>query len=116
MDSAFLSAGWTLATVTGFQTVAMALWLIWREPGTVSAALGQWRDVALVSLAGVTASIGWFTALTLQTAALVKAVAQIELVFSTLSSWLFFKEPVSPRELFGIALIGLSIVMIVLLV
>ncbi len=111
--SAFVRAGWTLACATLLQTVLMAAFLRWREPGTVSATLGLWRQSSLVALAGVCASIGWFTALTLQTAALVKALAQVELVFSTLTSWFYFKEPVSARDVSGILLIGLSVIMIV---
>ncbi len=111
--SAFVRAGWTLAAATLFQTILMAAYLRWREPGEISRTLTLWRQSGLVALAGVAGSIGWFTALTLQTAALVKALAQVELIFSTLTSWLYFKEPVSLREVAGIALIGLSIVLIV---
>ncbi|MEM6382187.1 MAG: DMT family transporter [Pseudomonadota bacterium] len=114
VDSVFVSAGWSLAAATLLQTVLMAVYLSWREPGTVTATLKQWRQSGLIALVGVSASIGWFTALTLQTAALVKALAQIELAFSTLTSWLYFKEPISASELVGIVLIGLSVVMIVL--
>ena len=111
--SAFARAGWTLAATTLLQTLALGAWLAWREPGQISKTLGLWRQSGLVALVGVAGSIGWFTALTLQTAALVKALAQVELVFSTLSSWLYFKEPVSAREVTSIALIGLSVVLIV---
>ncbi|MFK7791447.1 MAG: DMT family transporter [Devosiaceae bacterium] len=114
-SSAFVRAGWTLAAATLFQTIIMGAWLAWREPGQISKTLKLWRQSGLVALAGVAGSIGWFTALTLQTAALVKALAQVELVFSTLTSWLYFKEPVSLREVAGIMLIGLSIVLIVLI-
>jgi drug/metabolite transporter (DMT)-like permease len=113
-SSAFVRAGWTLAAATLLQTVVMGLWLRWREPGTVSKTLALWRESGLVAVFGVAGSIGWFTALTLQTAALVKALAQVELIFSTLTSWLYFKEPVTLREATGIALIGLSIILIVL--
>jgi drug/metabolite transporter (DMT)-like permease len=75
---------------------------------------GSMARERLVAVAGVAGSIGWFTALTLQTAALVKALAQVELIFSTLTSWLYFKEPVSARDVAGIMLIGLSIILIVL--
>ncbi len=112
-SSAFVRAGWTLAAATLVQTLIMAVWLRWREPGQVMKTLGLWRESGLVALAGVAGSIGWFTALTLQTAALVKALAQVELIFSTLTSWFYFKEPVSVREVAGIALIGFSIVLIV---
>jgi len=113
-SSAFVRAGWTLAAATLVQTLIMGVWLRWREPGQITKTLGLWRESGLVALAGVAGSIGWFTALTLQTAALVKALAQVELIFSTLTSWLYFKEPVSAREAAGITLIGLSIVLIVL--
>ncbi len=113
-SSAFVRAGWTLAAATLVQTLIMGVWLRWREPGQITKTLGLWRESALVALAGVAGSIGWFTALTLQTAALVKALAQVELIFSTLTSWLYFKEPVSAREVAGITLIGLSILLIVL--
>lgn len=112
--SVFARAGWTLAVATALQTVVMAVYLRWREAGQISRTLALWRESGLVALVGVSASIGWFTALTLQTAALVKALAQVELVFSTLTSWLYFKEPVSLREVAGIALIGLSVIMIVM--
>lgn len=112
--NAFVRAGWTLAAATMVQTLIMGVWLRWREPGTISKTLGLWRESGMVALFGVAGSIGWFTALTLQTAALVKALAQVELVFSTLTSWLYFKEPVTLRETSGIALIGLSIILIVL--
>ena len=112
--SAFARAGWTLAATTLLQTVAFGAFLAWREPGQVSRTLGLWRQAGLVALVGVAGSIGWFTALTLQTAALVKAVAQVELVFSTLTGWLHFKEPVTVREIAGIALVGTSVVLIVL--
>lgn len=112
--SAFVRAGWTLAAATLFQTLVMGAWLHLREPGQISKTLGLWRESGLVALAGVAGSIGWFTALTLQTAALVKALAQVELIFSTLTSWLYFKEPVSLQEAAGIALIALSVVMIVM--
>ena len=110
--SAFVRAGWTLAAATLLQTLVMGVWLRLHEPGQVSKTLGLWRESGLVALAGVAGSIGWFTALTLQTAALVKALAQVELIFSTLTSWFYFKEPVSLREAMGIALIALSVVMI----
>ncbi|MEM1286586.1 MAG: DMT family transporter [Pseudomonadota bacterium] len=112
--SVFARAGWTLAAATALQTLTMAAYLRWREPGQIGKTLRLWRESGLVALAGVSASIGWFTALTLQTAALVKALAQVELVFSTLTSRLYFKEPVSLREVAGIVLIGLSVVLIVL--
>jgi drug/metabolite transporter (DMT)-like permease len=59
-------------------------------------------------------SLSWFIAFTLQTAAYVQALGQVELLFSLMASVLFFKESVSRRELGGIGFLGLSILVLVL--
>jgi len=110
-----IRAAVTLAIVTLFQSLAMALWLRWREVGQVTAVMRSWRVTALVGLTGVLGSLGWFMAFTLQNAAYVKALGQIELVFTFLASWLVFKEKSSARELTGIALVVASIVVLVML-
>ena len=65
-------------------------------------------------LAGTLTSIGWFTAFTLQNAAYVRAVGQIELIFTFAASIFFFKEKTSRMELAGIALVMIAIVAIIL--
>ena len=60
-------------------------------------------------------SLCWFIAFTLQNAAYVRAVGQVELVFSALVSWLVFRERAGGRELAGIGMLGLSILLLVLL-
>ena len=74
--------------------------------GRVAAA---WRPAFWVGLTGMLASAGWFTAVTLESAALVRAVGQIELLFTFAASIWFFKERVSPREVFGVAFVILGI-------
>lgn len=110
-----IRAAFTLAIVTVWQSVVMALWLSWREKGQVRAVLRSWRVTALVGLTGVLGSFGWFMAFTLQNAAYVKALGQIELVFTFLASWLVFKEKSSSREITGIVLVVASILVLVLL-
>lgn len=106
----------TLAFVTVFQSIAMALWLRWREPGEITRVLKVWRVTALVGLSGVLGSAGWFMAFTLQNAAYVKALGQIELIFTFMASYLFFKEHSTKREVFGAGLVVLSILLLVLAV
>ncbi len=106
----------TLAFVTVFQSIAMALWLRWREPGEITRVLKVWRVTTLVGLSGVLGSAGWFMAFTLQNAAYVKALGQIELFFTFMASYLFFKEHSTKRELFGAGLVVLSILLLVLAV
>ncbi len=50
-------------------------------------------------------SVGWFTAMALQNAAYVRAVGQVELIFTFLTSVIVFKEKVTVNEVFGTVLI-----------
>ncbi|QCO56357.1 DMT family transporter [Pseudorhodobacter turbinis] len=102
-----------LACVTAFQTVAMALWLRWREAGEVTKVLGAWRATLPVGVTGVLGSLGWFTAFALQNAAYVRSVGQVELIFSILVSLFVFGEKPSKREIAGMGLLAVSIILIV---
>jgi len=106
----------TLAFVTVFQSIAMALWLRWREPGEITRVFRVWRVTALVGVSGVLGSAGWFMAFTLQNAAYVKALGQIELLFTFIASYFFFKEQISKREFIGASLIVFSILLLVLMI
>lgn len=112
---ALFRAAMALACVTGFQTLAMALWLTFHEPGEIGRVLRAWRVTLPVGVTGVLGSFGWFIAFALQNAAYVRAVGQVELVFSILASMIFFREVPSRREVAGMALLVLSILLIVLL-
>ncbi|MEM6390221.1 MAG: DMT family transporter [Pseudomonadota bacterium] len=109
----FLRATMTLAAATVVQTLALGLWLAWRERGEIGRALASWRVASLVGLTSMLGSLGWFTAFTLQSAAYVKALGQIELLFTFLVSAFWLKERSSPREIAGIGLIVGSLLLIV---
>ena len=110
-----LRAALTLAVATVFQTIVMAVYMQIREPGQLRAVLRTWKVSSLVGLTGVLGSIGWFTAMTIQNAAYVRAVGQIELLFTFAASYLFFKEKSSRNELFGIGLVTVGILILVML-
>ncbi len=110
-----MRAAFTLAFVTLFQTLVMALYLRARQSGQILTVLKSWRVSGLVGLTGMLGSLGWFTAFALQNAAYVKALGQVELVFTFLASYFIFKERSSLRELTGIALIIVSILLLILL-
>lgn len=111
---ALLRASVTLAVVTGFQTISMALWLHRAQPGEVARVIGQWRRTALVGLTGMLGSLGWFLAFALQNAAYVRALGQVEIVFSVLAGWLVFREAARRREIAGIGLLVISVVALLL--
>ena len=110
-----LRAGLTLATTTAFQSIAMMVWMGMRNPADLKRVFTGWRVAWPVGLTSMIGSFCWFTAFTLQNAAYVNAVGQIELFFSLVMGWLMFGERVRARELAGIGLLLASILLIVLL-
>ncbi|MFP6641682.1 MAG: DMT family transporter [Myxococcota bacterium] len=109
-----MPAAFTLACVTVYQTAAMGLYLAWREPGQLSTVLRHWRPSAWVGVVGVAGSACWFTAMTLQNAAYVKALGQVELLFTFGVSILYFRERVNRLEIWGIGGIVFGIALLLL--
>ncbi len=109
-----MQASFTLACVTVLQTMLMAVYMRFQEPGQITAVLRSWRVSALVGVAGMLASAGWFTAMTIQNAAYVRALGQIELIFTFASSYFFFGERSNRMELIGIMLVTFGILILLL--
>ncbi len=109
-----IRAAFTLACVTTFQTIVTGIYLHIREPGQITAVLRAWRVAALVGLTGMLASVGWFSAVTLQNAAYVRALGQVELLFTFAASYLIFRERPSTNELAGIAFVTMGVLLLVL--
>lgn len=116
LEDVFLRAAFTLSWVTVGQAAAMAIWLALREPGELSRVLRSWRVAGLVGVFSMFGSLGWFVAFTLQTAAYVKALGQIELLFSFMATVFIFKEKTSARELVAMGFLTASILLLVLLI
>ena len=114
-DDPILRAGLTLAAVTSMQMVGMWLWLQWRDNAQIGAVWRARRRAVWIGITSLAGSFCWFFAFTLQAAAYVKAVGQVELVLSLIASLLFFGEKVSAREFWGMAVLCASILMLVLL-
>ncbi|MEO0402516.1 MAG: DMT family transporter [Pseudomonadota bacterium] len=113
LDDPLARAGLTLAAVTAMQTAAMLVWLRLRDPGQVTAVWGARRVAVWVGLMSMAGSFCWFTAFTLQNAAYVNAVGQVELVFSAMASVIVFREKISGREWLGMAVLLGSILMLI---
>ncbi len=107
-------AGITLAAVTSFQMIAMAAWLAWKDRAELRAVWETRNTGLFVGLTSMGGSFCWFLAFTLQNAAYVKALGQVELIFSLLATVLFFREKITGREIAGIALLGVSILALVM--
>ncbi|MGR3804891.1 hypothetical protein [Marinibacterium profundimaris] len=111
-----LRAAVTLAAVTSSQMIGMGLWLAWRDRAELAAVWRARRVAVWVGLMSMGGSFCWFFAFTLQNAAYVKALGQIELILSLLASILVFREKVTAREIGGMALLGVSILALIVAV
>ena len=104
-----IRAATTLTTAVTLQWVLMAIYLGVREGGELSRVAAAWRPGLGVGLAGALASIGWFTAATLETAALVRGLGQVELIFAFAASIWLFNERATRREVAGVVLIVVGV-------
>ena len=113
-DAPFLRAAVTLSAVTLMQFTAMALWLRVFEAGQIRAVWAARNKAVWIGVMSLCGSLGWFVAFTLQTAAYVNALGQIELLFSLFVSVLMFKERLSAREGIGIGFLTASVLLLIL--
>ncbi|MGV6803843.1 MAG: EamA family transporter [Ruegeria sp.] len=104
----------TLAAVVTFQFLSMAVWLLWRDRVELRAVWETRRTGVFVGLTSLGGSFCWFWAFSLQNAAYVKALGQVELILSLMASILVFRETVTRREISGMVLLGLSILILVI--
>ena len=95
-------AAWTVVIAVSMQVIIVGLWLQLRHPSALREIWPQWRLSAFVGCTSALGSICWFTAFALQNASYVRAVGQIEIVFTLLISWLYFSERITRLEALGI--------------
>ncbi len=107
-----MQAAVTLMVVTVFQTVIMLVWMSWKERSEFVRIAKAWKLSLFVGLVGGTASFGWFMAMTLQQAAVVKSLAQIEMLFTMGATVFFFKEAINRLEVAGCVLIVFGILVL----
>ncbi len=106
-------AGLTVAVAVSVQTLVLGVYLLAREPGEVRRVLASYRTAVWVGVIGMVASVGWFTAMTLKNAAVVRAVGQVELLFTVATSVWLLRERLRAREVLGMALIVAGIFLLI---
>jgi len=109
-----MQAAYTLAWTTLFQTILMLGWMLWRDRAELVRVARAWKWSLAAGVAGGTASFGWFMAMTIQQAALVRSLAQIEMLFTFATTVFVFKEKISRLEVAGCLLIVAGIVVLLM--
>jgi drug/metabolite transporter (DMT)-like permease len=103
--SPWLAGAWGVLCAQAVQTVLLGGWLAARAPQALRAIAGAWRVSTAAGATGAMASIGWFTAFALTTAANVRTLGLVEVVFSYLVSRGLLREKLALRESAGLALV-----------
>lgn len=109
-----MAAATTLVIAQCIQTLALGGWLLVRNRDVVLRVLRAWRASLFAGFMGAAASAGWFTAMAIEPAAHVRTLGLIELLFSYAMSRKLFRERFERRELLGIALLVVGVVVVVL--
>lgn len=112
--SHFDGAVQTLFHTTWIEVVLLSGWIAIREPRSFGDVRRHWRRMLLIGSTGFTASLCWFWAFSLTLVAYVKAVGQLEAVLAVALGFGMFGERSLRRQLPGIALTVLGIVLVVL--
>jgi drug/metabolite transporter (DMT)-like permease len=100
-----MAATFTLAIGIAMQAVLLSLYLGARSPGVLYAIMRAWKPSLAAGLAGAIASQFWFLAFALATAASVRTLALIEVLFAQFIARLAFGQKTTAREAAGMLLV-----------
>ncbi len=109
-DTFLFPAALTLITLVVMQSTMLGVYLLFAQREQFAIMAREWKVGVFVGGTSALGSIGWFTAFTMQNPSFVKALGQIEFIFTLVISVLFFHEKSSRGELAGMALVVLGIV------
>lgn len=102
----------TLAVSLTVQTVLLSAWLAVRQPEVLRAVLQAWRPSLPAGFLGAFASEMWFLAFAIQSPARVRTLGLVEIVIAGLISRRLFAQAPSARDILGIALVVVGIVLL----
>jgi len=108
-----LGATFSLAVGLSLQTALLLAWLLLVRRDTLAAIARLWRPSLRAGFAGAAASQCWFLAFALASAASVRTLALVEVLFAQGVTRFIFRQKTSLREAIGIALLLAGAVLIV---
>jgi len=108
-----MAATFTLVIGLALQAVALSLFLSLRRPSVMFALLRAWKASLFAGFMGALASQFWFLAFALATAASVRTLALVEVVFAQLVARFAFNQRTSPREGIGMALVVAGVALLI---
>jgi uncharacterized membrane protein len=100
-----MAATFTLVVGLVMQAVVLSLYLWLRQPSVMIAILRAWKPSLFAGLMGALASQFWFLAFAIATAASVRTLALIEVLFAQIVARVMFGQRTTTREAIGMALV-----------
>jgi drug/metabolite transporter (DMT)-like permease len=114
LEDKVLGALVTLFLMNGLQTLLQGGYLAWREPGELRKVFASWRDSRWVGALSASGSSCWFIAFALAPVALVRAIGQVEIVFTLLFSAFYLRERLQRKDVVGALVVVAGVVLVVL--
>lgn len=107
-----MPAAYTLVWALAIQTALLSLWLALFDRKVFAAILRAWKPSLAAGFVGALASQFWFMAFALATAASVRTLALVEVLFAQFVSQGLFSQQTTRREAAGIALLVAGIALL----
>jgi len=108
-----LAATFTVTVGLVIQAVLLSAYLVLRDPGVLRAIARAWKPSLFAGFMGAFASEFWFLAFAITTAANVRTLALVEVIFAQGVTRFIFKQPTTPRERIGIVLVVIGVALLV---
>jgi drug/metabolite transporter (DMT)-like permease len=112
--SLMVRALFTLVITNTLQILMQGAYLYWREPRELRKAVTSWRTSMWVGTLSGCGSACWFTGFAIADVALVRAVGQVEIVFTLLFSRFYLKEVLKRADVAGLSLVVFGVLLVVL--
>jgi drug/metabolite transporter (DMT)-like permease len=109
-----MAATFTLVVGLAMQAITLSLYLVLRQPNVVIALIRAWKPSLFAGFMGALASQFWFLAFALATAASVRTLALIEVLFAQLIARFAFGQKTSAREGIGMLLVVAGVMLLIL--
>ena len=109
-----MAATFTLVIGLLMQAVTLSLYLLLRAPSVLMAIGRAWKPSLFAGFMGALASQFWFLAFALATAASVRTLALVEVLFAQLVARFAFGQKTTAREAVGMVLVAAGVALLIL--
>jgi drug/metabolite transporter (DMT)-like permease len=108
-----MAATFTASAGIVMQAALLTVYLLLRDPQVLGNIMRAWRPSMFAGFMGAFASEFWFLAFAITTAANVRTLALVEVLFAQGVTRFVFKQPTTKREMLGIVLVVIGVALLV---